>query len=178
MRRPLTGKAGGKLDKVRIYANSHYVTPGPTMKQAAEAIRFELAERLKELNAEGRLLPTERNDLPAPENQRALEYVVPATSIGECLPVEPTPMRWQLDRKGMYYDWHEYGCYVTWFGLGLAGLAVLILGVRALPLAPDSSAAYVLQGGIATFWVAYLAPWCFIHTGLAGRDSSHGYHFE
>ncbi|MGD9470792.1 MAG: excinuclease ABC subunit UvrB [Novosphingobium sp.] len=57
---PLTGKKGASLDKVRIYANSHYVTPGPTMKQAMEAIRFELAERLKELNAEGRLLEAQR----------------------------------------------------------------------------------------------------------------------
>ncbi|WP_338467936.1 excinuclease ABC subunit UvrB [Novosphingobium sp. ZN18A2] len=57
---PLTGKKGASLDKVRIYANSHYVTPGPTMKQAAEAIKFELAERLKELNAEGRLLEAQR----------------------------------------------------------------------------------------------------------------------
>jgi len=57
---PLTGKKGASLDKVRVYANSHYVTPGPTMKQAMEAIRFELAERLKELHAEGRLLEAQR----------------------------------------------------------------------------------------------------------------------
>jgi excinuclease ABC subunit B len=57
---PLTGKKGAVLDKVRVYANSHYVTPGPTMKQATEAIRFELAERLKELEAEGRLLEAQR----------------------------------------------------------------------------------------------------------------------
>ena len=57
---PLTGKPGTKLDKVRVYANSHYVTPGPTMKQAAEAIKFELAERLKELEAEGKLLEHQR----------------------------------------------------------------------------------------------------------------------
>ncbi len=57
---PLTGKAGAKLGSVRVYANSHYVTPGPTMKQAAEAIRFELAERLKELQAEGKLLEAQR----------------------------------------------------------------------------------------------------------------------
>jgi len=57
---PLTGKAGAKLDKVRVYANSHYVTPGPTMKQAMEAIRFELTERLKELEAEGKLLEHQR----------------------------------------------------------------------------------------------------------------------
>jgi excinuclease ABC subunit B len=57
---PLTGKAGAKLNSVRVYANSHYVTPGPTMKQATEAIRFELTERLKELEAEGRLLEAQR----------------------------------------------------------------------------------------------------------------------
>ncbi|MEN7535738.1 excinuclease ABC subunit UvrB [Aurantiacibacter flavus] len=57
---PLTGKKGAALDKVRVYANSHYVTPGPTMKQAAEAIKFELAHRLEELNAEGKLLEAQR----------------------------------------------------------------------------------------------------------------------
>ena len=57
---PLTGKKGASLDKVRVYANSHYVTPGPTMKQAAEAIKFELTERLKELHEEGRLLEAQR----------------------------------------------------------------------------------------------------------------------
>ena len=57
---PLTGTKGSALDKVRVYANSHYVTPGPTMKQATEAIRFELAERLKELEAAGRLLEAQR----------------------------------------------------------------------------------------------------------------------
>src|SRR3546814_1758833 len=41
---PLTGKKGATLEKVRVYANSHYVTPGPTMKQASEAIRFERSE--------------------------------------------------------------------------------------------------------------------------------------
>jgi excinuclease ABC subunit B len=57
---PLTGKKAASLDYVRVYANSHYVTPGPTLKQASEAIRHELAERLKELVAEGRLLEAQR----------------------------------------------------------------------------------------------------------------------
>ncbi|MBB3939367.1 excinuclease ABC subunit B [Novosphingobium fluoreni] len=57
---PLTGKKGQALEKVRVYANSHYVTPGPTMKQASEAIKFELTERLKELEIEGRLLEAQR----------------------------------------------------------------------------------------------------------------------
>src|SRR6201996_477650 len=57
---PLTGKKVANLNYVKIYANSHYVTPGPTLKQASEAIRHELAERLKELVAEGRLLEAQR----------------------------------------------------------------------------------------------------------------------
>jgi excinuclease ABC subunit B len=57
---PLTGKTIAGLDRIRVYANSHYVTPGPTLKQAMEAIRHELAERLKELQAEGRLLEAQR----------------------------------------------------------------------------------------------------------------------
>jgi excinuclease ABC subunit B len=57
---PLTGKKVASLDYVRVYANNHYVTPGPTLKQAMEAIKFELQERLKELVAEGKLLEAQR----------------------------------------------------------------------------------------------------------------------
>ena len=57
---PLTGKTIANLNAIRIYANSHYVTPGPTLKQATEAIRHELTERLKELEAEGKLLEHQR----------------------------------------------------------------------------------------------------------------------
>ncbi|WP_420138106.1 excinuclease ABC subunit UvrB [Sphingomonas sp.] len=57
---PLTGKTSAALKEVRVYANSHYVTPGPTLKQATEAIKFELAERLKELQIEGKLLEAQR----------------------------------------------------------------------------------------------------------------------
>jgi excinuclease ABC subunit B len=57
---PLTGQKGASLDAIAVFANSHYVTPGPTMKQAMLAIKFELEERLKELHAEGRLLEAQR----------------------------------------------------------------------------------------------------------------------
>jgi len=57
---PLTGAKGASLDAISVFANSHYVTPGPTMKQAMLAIKFELEERLKELHAEGRLLEAQR----------------------------------------------------------------------------------------------------------------------
>src|SRR3546814_16712280 len=56
----MTGKKIANRNYVRVFANSHYVTPGPTLKQASEAIRHELVERLKELEAEGRLLEAQR----------------------------------------------------------------------------------------------------------------------
>ncbi|MBV2186413.1 MAG: excinuclease ABC subunit UvrB, partial [Rhizobium sp.] len=57
---PLTGKKVASLEYVKVFPNSHHVTPGPTLKQAMEAIRFELAERLKDLNAQGKLLGAQR----------------------------------------------------------------------------------------------------------------------
>ena len=57
---PLTGRKIANLDSIKVYANSHYVTPGPTLKQATEAIKHELAERLKELVGEGKLLEAQR----------------------------------------------------------------------------------------------------------------------
>ena len=56
----LTGAKTGVLEKVRIYANSHYVTPKPTMQQAMKEIRKELVLRLKQLEDEGKLLEAQR----------------------------------------------------------------------------------------------------------------------
>ena len=57
---PLTGKKIASLNSVKVYANSHYVTPGPTLKQATGAIRHELEERLKELVSGGQLIEAQR----------------------------------------------------------------------------------------------------------------------
>ena len=57
---PLTGHKTGTLERVRIYANSHYVTPRPTLNQAIREIRQELAQRLKQLEGEGKLLEAQR----------------------------------------------------------------------------------------------------------------------
>ncbi len=48
---PLTGKKTGELKTVKIYANSHYVTPKPTLNQAVKAIKEELQLRLAELES-------------------------------------------------------------------------------------------------------------------------------
>ncbi len=57
---PLTGHKITDLEKIRIYANSHYVTPGPTLKQAAEQIKDDLKIRLEQFEAAGRLLEAQR----------------------------------------------------------------------------------------------------------------------
>ncbi len=57
---PLTGKKHADLKQVRIYANSHYVTPRPTLIQAMKSIKAELKVRLEELNAAGRFLEAQR----------------------------------------------------------------------------------------------------------------------
>jgi excinuclease ABC subunit B len=57
---PLTGEKTAALQSIKIYANSHYVTPRPTLLQAIEMIKRDLKLRLDELNAGGRLLEAQR----------------------------------------------------------------------------------------------------------------------
>jgi len=57
---PLTGEKIAQLDEIKIYANSHYVTPKPTLTQAIKLIREELKIRLAELASENKLLEAQR----------------------------------------------------------------------------------------------------------------------
>src|SRR5215218_1885862 len=57
---PLTGKKTNDLSFVKVYANSHYVTPRPTLQQAVKGIKDELRQRLQELTRMGRLLEAQR----------------------------------------------------------------------------------------------------------------------
>ena len=57
---PLTGEKTDTFDKIRIYANSHYVTPKPTMQQAVTGIKKELRVRLDQLVGDGKLLEAQR----------------------------------------------------------------------------------------------------------------------
>jgi len=56
----LTGAKTDTFKQIRIYANSHYVTPRPTMQQAIIEIKKELRMRLDQLVAEGKLLEAQR----------------------------------------------------------------------------------------------------------------------
>ncbi len=57
---PLTGEKTDTFDQIRVYANSHYVTPKPTMRQAMINIKKELRTRLDQLVNDGKLLEAQR----------------------------------------------------------------------------------------------------------------------
>jgi excinuclease ABC subunit B len=57
---PLTGQKFRDTEGVRIFANSHYITPGPTMRQAIKQIKIDLKDRLKVFESEGKLIEAQR----------------------------------------------------------------------------------------------------------------------
>jgi excinuclease ABC subunit B len=57
---PLTGERGTALPEVTIYANSHYITPKPTIEKAIKEIKTDLVERVKWFEREGKLLEAQR----------------------------------------------------------------------------------------------------------------------
>ncbi len=59
---PLTGEKISKLDHVRIFANSHYVTPKPTIKKALGQIKEDLRKQLIVFESEKKLLERQRLD--------------------------------------------------------------------------------------------------------------------
>ena len=79
---PLTGQKTDELDFVKIYANSHYVTPRPTLIQAIQGIKHELRERLAQLNAAGRLLEAQRLE------QRTIFDLEMMEATGACAGIE------------------------------------------------------------------------------------------
>ncbi len=79
---PLTGARTDTLEAIRIYANSHYVTPKPTLRQAVKGIREELKQRVAELTAAGRLLEAQRLE------QRTLFDLEMIETTGSCAGIE------------------------------------------------------------------------------------------
>ncbi|MBA5777907.1 excinuclease ABC subunit UvrB [Stappia sp. F7233] len=79
---PLTGQKSGEMKSVKIYANSHYVTPKPTLNQATKSIKAELKQRLEELNNHGRLLEAQRLE------QRTLFDLEMLEATGSCAGIE------------------------------------------------------------------------------------------
>ena len=79
---PLTGKKTQDLEFVKLYANSHYVTPRPTLLQAISGIKNEMKQRLEELYAQGRLLEAQRLE------QRTMFDLEMLEATGSCAGIE------------------------------------------------------------------------------------------
>jgi len=89
---PLTGKKAAQLETVKIYANSHYVTPRPTLAQAAKGIREELRQRLVYYRDNGKLLEAQRLE------QRTMFDLEMIEAAGSCAGIE-NYSRWLTGRK-------------------------------------------------------------------------------
>jgi excinuclease ABC subunit B len=79
---PLTGAKTDELEFVKVYANSHYVTPRPTLIQAMTSIKQELRARLDQLNGAGRLLEAQRLE------QRTIFDLEMMEATGSCAGIE------------------------------------------------------------------------------------------
>jgi excinuclease ABC subunit B len=79
---PLTGQKSDELSLVKIYANSHYVTPKPTLQQAIKSIKTELKARLDELYDAGKLLEAQRLDQRTTFDMEMME------ATGSCAGIE------------------------------------------------------------------------------------------
>src|SRR6202051_4274419 len=89
---PLTGEKTAALHSIKIYANSHYVTPRPTLLQAIEQIKRDLKLRLDELHRAGRLLEAQRLE------QRTTFDIEMIEATGSCAGIE-NYSRWLTGRK-------------------------------------------------------------------------------
>ena len=79
---PLTGEITAEMERVSIYANSHYVTPRPTLTQAITRIKDELKEHLAKLHTEGKLLEAQRLE------QRTIFDIEMMETTGSCKGIE------------------------------------------------------------------------------------------
>ena len=79
---PLTGSKNAKLDSITIFANSHYVTPRPTLQQACKQIKQELKSRIAEFTANNQLLEAQRIE------QRTQFDVEMIEATGACAGIE------------------------------------------------------------------------------------------
>ncbi|GAB5467739.1 MAG: excinuclease ABC subunit UvrB [Rhodospirillales bacterium] len=79
---PLTGEKTATLEEIRIYANSHYVTPKPTLIQAVSQIKADLKVQLEIFHKEGKLLEAERLE------QRTTFDIEMIETTGACAGIE------------------------------------------------------------------------------------------
>ncbi len=79
---PLTGAKTDSLEAIRVYANSHHITPKPTLQQAQKTIKAELVQHLPRLTAQGKLLEAQRLE------QRTTFDLEMIAATGSCAGIE------------------------------------------------------------------------------------------
>ena len=79
---PLTGRIRQQVPRFVIYPSSHYVTPREKTLAAVETIKLELAERLAQLTAAGKLVEAQRLE------QRTRFDLEMLTELGHCKGIE------------------------------------------------------------------------------------------
>ena len=89
---PLTGHRTNEMESVKVYANSHYVTPRPALSQAMKGIKEELRATLEDFHSKGKLLEAQRIE------QRTLLDLEMMEATGSCAGIE-NYSRWLTGRK-------------------------------------------------------------------------------
>ncbi|MBU0827636.1 MAG: excinuclease ABC subunit UvrB [Gammaproteobacteria bacterium] len=79
---PLTGRVKQKIPRFTVYPSSHYVTPRDKVLAAVETIKLELADRLKQLLADGKLVEAQRLE------QRTRFDLEMLSEVGHCKGIE------------------------------------------------------------------------------------------
>ncbi|MBN9625855.1 MAG: excinuclease ABC subunit UvrB [Acidovorax sp.] len=79
---PLTGRVKQKIPRFTVYPSSHYVTPRDKVLAAVETIKLELAERLQQLVADGKLVEAQRLE------QRTRFDLEMLSEVGHCKGIE------------------------------------------------------------------------------------------
>ncbi len=79
---PLTGEKTAALETVKVYGNSHYITPRPTLQQAVKKIKEELKDRLDYYDKAGKPLEAERLQQRATFDMEMIE------ATGSCAGIE------------------------------------------------------------------------------------------
>jgi excinuclease ABC subunit B len=79
---PLTGEVFHDIEEITIFANSHYITPKPTLDTAIKQIKVDLKNRLEFFNKENKLLEAQRLE------QRTIFDLEMINTTGTCAGIE------------------------------------------------------------------------------------------
>ena len=79
---PLTGEVFNDIEEITIFANSHYITPKPTLDTAIKQIKVDLKNRLEFFNSENKLLEAQRLE------QRTIFDLEMINTTGTCAGIE------------------------------------------------------------------------------------------